>query len=93
MHIGLYNLSGNVTSDEVNIGRRPGGVKNYLNVYVYGTLGGGSVAIEIKDGNGDFNSFPETMFTEETAQSVEIHDKADIRVVVNGVTDVNVEVR
>lgn len=92
MYIAVYNQTA-VTTDEVTVGRRAGGTKNYVNVYVYGTLGGGTVTIEIKDGQGNWNSFPETIFTENTAQSIELHDNAIIRVVISGATGANVEVR
>lgn len=91
MHISTYNQTG-VTTESVNVGRRVG-TKNYVNVYIFGTLGGGTVTIEVQDGNGVFQSYPETTFTELTAQAVELHDNAVIRVVIAGATDVSVEVR
>jgi len=89
-YIAEYGAS-DVTTESVKVGRRSA-IKNYVNIYIHGTLGGGSVAIEIKDGQGTFKSYPETVFTEETAQSVELHDNAEIRVVVAGATSVDVEV-
>lgn len=89
-YIAQYGVS-DVTTDSVNVGRRVSS-KNYVNVYIHGTLGGGTVTVEIQDGQGTFKSYPETTFTEATAQSVELHDGAIIRVVVAGATSVDVEV-
>ena len=89
-YIAQYGVSA-VTTDPVNVGRRVAS-KNFVNVYIHGDVGAGSVAIEIQDGQGAFKSYPETTFTEATAQSVELHDGAVIRVVVAGATSVDVEV-
>ena len=84
MIISVYD-SGNTTTSSVNIGRLPHGQPQYITINTYGDFGLlGKVRIEIKDGQGVWQSYPSLTFYDDTWHTVKMRDYSVIRIVISG---------
>ena len=59
---------------------------------ISGTIGTGTVYIEVKNEDGDYVQTPELTFTENTSTIVELYKAAKFRVNISGATDTTVSV-
>lgn len=58
---------------------------------IRGTIGAGSVSVEVKSSDGNFYSYPNLTFTENVYQPIAL-GASTIRIVIAGATSVTVEV-
>lgn len=61
-----------------------------VRMFAYGDFGGGTVTLEVKMPDDTWQSFPETTFNTTTAQSLELFEKAVVRLNFQGCTSVSV---